>query len=90
MVVLPAGTNKYPQLRNSEEAIRFATKACELTQHRDPAALTALADACAEVGRWKEALQAAETALRLAQSVGNRRLAQDLEERVRQWRQDGR
>lgn len=81
------GTNKYPQLRNSEEAIRLATKACELTHHRDPAALTALADACAEAGRRKEALQAAATALPLAQSVGNQRLAQDLEERIRQWRQ---
>lgn len=83
------GTSKYPQLRNSAEAIQFATKACELTQHRDPAALTALAEACAEAGRWKEALQAAETALRLAQATGNGRLAQDLEARVRQWRQAG-
>ncbi len=51
-------------LRDGAEAVQLATRACQATLHRDPAALEVLAAAYAEAGRFSEA---ASTALRAHQ-----------------------
>jgi Zn-dependent protease len=44
------------QLRNGQEAVSLATRACEATQWRSPMCLGTLAAACAEVGDFTQAL----------------------------------
>ncbi len=65
-----------PAFRNGEEAVRLARRACELTGHRRPLLLGTLAAACAEAGRFEEAIAAAQKARDLAQASGQNELAQ--------------
>jgi protein O-mannosyl-transferase len=53
-------------LRNGAEAVRLAERACELSEHREPALLGTLAAAYAEAGRFGEAVKTAEKARDLA------------------------
>ena len=50
------------RLRNGQEAMLRAVRACELTKYQHPLALTTLAAACAEAGRFQEAIGYAEQA----------------------------
>ncbi len=58
------------QPHDLEEALKSATKACELTDYRSVPALIVLADANASAGRLPEALSVARTALGVAQQTG--------------------
>ncbi len=55
-----------PRFRNGPEAMQLATRACELTQYRNPVPLATLAAAYAETGRFDEAVSFAEQAQDLA------------------------
>src|SRR5208282_6040399 len=55
-----------PQNRNGEEAVKLATRACELTQYRMPLDLGTLAAADAEAGLFDEAVANAQKAHDLA------------------------
>ena len=57
-------------LRNGDEAVRLAERACVLTHYGDPLILGTLADAYAEAGRFSEAATTAEKAERLANQTG--------------------
>lgn len=52
------------RFRHGEEAVQAATKACELTKHREPRFLDTLAAALAEAGRFDDAIRRAEEALK--------------------------
>jgi Flp pilus assembly protein TadD len=54
------------QFRNGAEAVRLATRACELTKYQNPVPLATLAAAYAETGRFPEAVSLAEQAQELA------------------------
>jgi Flp pilus assembly protein TadD len=56
-------------IRDGAEAVRLASRAVELAGGRDSGALDTLGAACAEAGRWDEALSAAKRALALADSA---------------------
>jgi tetratricopeptide (TPR) repeat protein len=58
-------THRDPALRNGELAVRWAEQAVRLTAARDVGILDTLAAGYAEVGRFADAIQAAERALRL-------------------------
>jgi tetratricopeptide (TPR) repeat protein len=45
------------ELRNGKQAVKFATKACELTEWKNPFHLSALAAAYAEVGDFSRAIE---------------------------------
>jgi len=66
-------------LRNGEEAVRLAARACELTGSRDPEALRALAVAEAETGRFGSAASTAQRAAQAARAAGNPVLADVIE-----------
>jgi hypothetical protein len=63
----------YPDLnaRDGAEAVRLATRACELTDRRVPALLATLAAAYAEAEDFPRAVPAAEEALSEARSLGD-------------------
>jgi tetratricopeptide (TPR) repeat protein len=63
-------TSPEPALRDGEQALRLAQRACELTERRQVGPLDTLAAAFAETGRWEEAVGAAEEALVLARTAG--------------------
>ena len=63
-------TAEDPALRNGPEAVRFAEKACALTQYQNPNVVSTLAAAYAEVGRFDEAIVMAEKACLLAEEKG--------------------
>src|SRR5439155_1252124 len=65
-------------LRNGTEAVQLAERACQQTSHRNVGALDTLAAAYAEVGRFQEAVQTAESALQIAQSAGQPQLVQSI------------
>jgi tetratricopeptide (TPR) repeat protein len=54
------------KVRDGEKALVYAKEACALTKDGKAAALNALAAACAETGRWDEAVKAAVRAHELA------------------------
>jgi tetratricopeptide (TPR) repeat protein len=80
-------TTKDPALRDVEEAIRLASRACELTQKRDLASLMALSEAYSEGGRFADAIAAAEEALWIAYQAGDTRSAGAIKQHIESWRQ---
>jgi len=71
-----------PSLKNSPEAIELATKACELTEHKDPQSLDTLAAAYAAAGRFEQAAITAQKALELANSNNETKLVEQIKERL--------
>jgi tetratricopeptide (TPR) repeat protein len=53
------------RLRNGQEAVQLATRACELTNYQNPIPLATLAAAFAETGRFEEAVAYAGRAIEL-------------------------
>ena len=70
-------------VRDSAEAIRVATRAVELSGHKDPAALDVLGVAYASAGDFDRAVEAAQDAMRLADAVGLPALWVEIRERLR-------
>jgi len=68
--------------RNLEEAVELATRACELTNYKDPVALLTLSEALAATGRFTDAASLARTALRLVDGTENVALARAARERL--------
>jgi tetratricopeptide (TPR) repeat protein len=66
-------------LRNGKKAVELAQRANQLTGGENPLYLCALAAACAEAGRFPEAVETARRALRLAEAQSNSRLAGQLQ-----------
>ncbi len=61
----------HPEIKNRDvnEAIGLARRACELTSYKNPAFLGTLAAAYASVGKFSEAVDTAQKALRLAETA---------------------
>ena len=63
------------QLRNGEEAVQLASRACALTLTNDAVKIETLANACAEAGRFDEAIAWAQQAARVALANGQTNVA---------------
>jgi len=85
-VAVVLATQKDPQLRNTDEALRLAQKAVSITEGKDPAPLDALARVYAELGRFTEAADVAERAAQLTSESGDAERANELFSRVRIYR----
>ena len=70
-----------------DEALAFANKACELTQHKDFNALRILAAVQAVGGQFDEAVRTARTALRIAVASGDRYSANRIQDMLRLYEQ---
>ena len=66
-------------LRNGKKAVELAERAKALTGGEDPIILHTLAAAFAEAGRFSEAVETAQHALRLAEAQSNTKLAGQLQ-----------
>jgi protein O-mannosyl-transferase len=69
----------YPDrdVRNGEEAVSLAERACQLTAYQEPRFVGTLGAAYAEAGRFEEAVTAAEKAEASATAAGNRDVAEE-------------
>ena len=72
--------------RDPERAIVRAQRACELTHHEAAAPLDLLGLCYAAAGRFPEAIEAAEQALRLARRAGQDQTAAGIAERIALYR----
>jgi tetratricopeptide (TPR) repeat protein len=62
-------TDNNPAIRNPQQAILLAKKACELSNNRRPELLSTLADAYAAAGRFDEAAETINKALQLTDEL---------------------
>jgi tetratricopeptide (TPR) repeat protein len=72
-------THKDAKFYNPKESLRLAQRACELTGHKKPVLLDTLSVAYAAAGKYSEAIEAAEKAIGLAVSTGQKELAEDIQ-----------
>jgi tetratricopeptide (TPR) repeat protein len=75
-------THKDDSVRQGADALRFATRACQLTANNDPLSLNSLAAAYAEIGQFDQAVATAQRALDLATASGQTSLAGILQKLV--------
>jgi protein O-mannosyl-transferase len=74
--------------RNGSEAVRLATRACELTKHAQPLLIGTLAAAQAEAGDFHAAIATAEQAAALADTLHLERVAARNRELLQLYRQN--
>ena len=72
-----------PELYDLAKAMTFAKKACEATDHKNPAALETLAAVHALSGQFGDAADRAAEALRIARAGRDKELANRLEQKLR-------
>jgi tetratricopeptide (TPR) repeat protein len=65
-----------PSVRDGQEAVRLAERACAITNRTDPALLATLAAAHAEAGKFSEAISTSQEALSRARSGGDAKTAE--------------
>ncbi|MHC4439617.1 MAG: sulfatase-like hydrolase/transferase, partial [Planctomycetota bacterium] len=70
------------ELRNPGQAIERALLACEMTDFGTPEVVDTLAVAYAAAGRFREATETAEKAMRAAESAGNTALARRIKSKL--------
>jgi Tfp pilus assembly protein PilF len=66
----------------AEEAMDMARLACELSKFQQPVTLDTLAAACAAAGKFDDAIEYAQKAIGLAETVGNNQLAEQIKGRL--------
>jgi tetratricopeptide (TPR) repeat protein len=72
-----------PELRNGSEAIVLAERAKAIAGEEDPFLLDTLAMACAEIGRYPEAIRCVKQALEQIHKVGDPARTREMEARLR-------
>lgn len=77
-------TSRDAAVRDAEQAVKLAEAA--VRQANDPRSLDTLALAYASAGRFEEAIQTAEEALRMAREVGNEMAARQIADRIQRYR----
>jgi tetratricopeptide (TPR) repeat protein len=63
-------------VRNGDEAVQLAERACRITEFKQSFVMSTLAAAYAEAGRFAEAISTAEAAMRLQLDAGEQRMAE--------------
>jgi tetratricopeptide (TPR) repeat protein len=81
-------TNPDPKMLDPETAMVFAKRAAEMTKEKDPLSLDTLAAAQAAGGHYKEAVQLAQDAIKLANSQGTKPLADAVSRRLQLYQQE--
>jgi len=79
-------THPRPEIRNGAEAVRFAERACQLSQQREASYLGTLDAAYAEMGRFKDAIATAQLAQTRASGAGQKDVAAAAKARIELYR----
>ncbi len=79
-------TSSDDEVRDGHDAVAFAERLCQRAGHQDPEALKVLAAAYAEAGRFTQAVERAELALRLAREADLSGLVADLTTQIELYR----
>ena len=74
------------ELRNGAEAVRLAERACRITQRQKTAVLDTLAAACAEAGRFAEAVETTDEIRALALSAHDTNTVETARQRLELYR----
>jgi len=74
------------EVQNPADAVKFAERACELTNYKNPGAMDTLAVAYAAVGKFDQAIETAEKAIELALSAGKKDIAQEIQNRLQLYK----
>lgn len=74
------------QSYDEQQAMRLATKACELTDYRDPHVLIILSDVYSARGDRENAISSAEAALRMARASGDTELASEIRAKLERFK----
>jgi Flp pilus assembly protein TadD len=80
-------THSQAEWRNGAEAVRLAERACALTGYQKAMFVGTLAAACAEAGRFAEAVKTAERAHALATAANENDLADTNQKLLERYRQ---
>ena len=75
-------TSKDSPLRDVDEAIQLASRACELTSYQDLTSLMTLSECYREAGQFANAVSAAERALWIAHQAGDERSANAIQQHI--------
>jgi len=78
--------HRNPKFRNPAEAVRLALQACEMTGYNDPEFLDTLAAAYAADGKFSQATETAEKAIKLAEAASQKDLAQEIRQRMQLYK----
>jgi tetratricopeptide (TPR) repeat protein len=73
------------RVRDGTQAVEFAERACKLTKYKQAIMVGTLAAACAEAGRFEDAISMAEKACTLASAAGDQGLLQKNQELLAQY-----
>jgi len=79
-------THKETKFRNPKEAVRLAHEACKLTNYENPTILDTLAAAYAIDNKFHQAIQTAEKALELAEVTRQKKLTEQIRNRLRLYK----
>jgi tetratricopeptide (TPR) repeat protein len=79
-------TSSDDSLRNGARAVQLAEDVMKRAGHPNAIVLRTLAAACAETGRFNDAIATAQQAIDLARATGNEGLAVDLEKNISAYR----
>ncbi len=80
-------TSPQPSILDPQEAMKLAQHVVGNTQQKDPLSLDTLAAALARSGQFPQAVQAAQIAVNLANSQGNKPLAEAISRRLQSYQQ---
>ena len=84
-LALLLATCEEASLRNGAKAVQLASQANSLSGGRNPLFLRTLAAAFAEAGRFGEAVESAQDAVKVAQETGQQDLAARLKEELKRY-----
>jgi Tfp pilus assembly protein PilF len=70
-------------VRDGLQAVKYASRACELTHYGMPPLVSTLAAAYAEAGRFDDAVEIAQRALKLAEAQSNPALADAIRSQIK-------
>jgi len=85
--VLELSSSDAKDIRNVDEAVRCAERACELTTNSEAIFLDTLGMVYSEAGRFAEAVQASERGAALARAAANQEQAALIESRLKHYRE---
>jgi Tfp pilus assembly protein PilF len=81
-------THSQAEFRNPKQAVRLAERASKLTGYKNPTVLDTLAAAYAADGNFPQAIATAEKAVKLADSLGQKDLSQEIHDRLLLYKAD--